>query len=428
MRMRESVKNIERDGKECHARLAGKRLRHELPLDARDTNPSSYDIISHMNQKLSQAFWMLLLGCSQAVAVDYVSVERDGETFHLSGRVVTEAADGGLLFEDHEGVFWAIQPDEVVKKASDSKLFKPLDGDALEKRILSQMPDGFRVHRTAHYLICYNTSPVYAQWCGALYERLYGAFQNFWSRRDFELHDPDRLLVALVFDTRASYERYAKAELGDASSSIDGYYSLRTNRVTMYDLTGTGGLRNGARGRFTSTSQINRLLMRPGAERTVATIVHEATHQLAFNCGFHQRYADIPLWVSEGLAVYFETPDLRSSTGWRNIGSVNRVRLNQFRQYLRSRPDESLTSLIADDGRFRQSKTALNAYAEAWALNYFLIRRHSEQYVRYLQQLKQKSPLLFDTPEERKALFTQAFGRNLDSLNEDFLKYLRAVR
>ena len=73
----------------------------------------------------------------------------------------------------------------------------------------------------------------------------------------------------------------------------------------------------------------------------MATIIHEATHQLAFNCGMQNRYADIPLWLSEGIAIYFETPDLRNKRGWRSIGSVNRVRLAEFRRYLRSRPSDS---------------------------------------------------------------------------------------
>ena len=47
------------------------------------------------------------------------------------------------------------------------------------------------------------------------------------------------------------------------------------------------------------------------------TVIHEATHQIAFNCGLHTRYADNPLWLTEGMALYFETPDLRSRSGWR---------------------------------------------------------------------------------------------------------------
>jgi hypothetical protein len=177
-----------------------------------------------------------------------------------------------------------------------------------------------------------------------------------------------------------------------------------------------------------SAAQINALLLRPDAYSMVATIIHEATHQLAYNCGFHTRYADIPLWVSEGLAVYFETPDLRSSRGWRNIGGVHRLRLKQFRDYLADRPSDSLSSLIADDSRFRNTSTGPDAYAEAWALNYYLIRNHREAYIRYLQHLGAKSPMVYDTPAERLAAFTAAFGEAPDALDKDFLRYMRTVR
>jgi hypothetical protein len=78
--------------------------------------------------------------------------------------------------------------------------------------------------------------------------------------------------------------------------------------------------------------EINEMLSQPAAVPLVATIVHEATHQIAFNCGLQQRYADIPLWLCEGMAVYFEAPDLTSTRGWRGIGRVNYPRLETFRK------------------------------------------------------------------------------------------------
>ena len=85
-----------------------------------------------------------------------------------------------------------------------------------------------------------------------------------------------------------------------------------------------------------SAAHINQVLSQPAAERTVATIVHEATHQLAYNTGLQTRYAGNPMWVSEGIAVYFETPDLDSARGWRYIGAINRLHLNHFREYAQS--------------------------------------------------------------------------------------------
>lgn len=368
--------------------------------------------------------WGLL---SPLAALDHVTMEQDGKPLHLSGKVLSEAKDGGLLVQDREGVLWAVQPKQLVSRTRDDTPFEFLSAAELQARVLTQLPAGFRVHTTARYLICYNTSPVYAQWCGSLYERLFRAFYNYWERRGLELRVPELPLVALVFDDQASYESYARAELGDAARSVIGFYSLRTNRVTMYDLTGTKGLQGAVR-RFTSTAQINSLLVQPGAERMVATIIHEATHQIAFNCGLHARYADIPLWVSEGLAVFFETPDLRSSQGWRNIGGVQSSRRAQFQRYLGSRPQDSLRTLMADDSRFRQAGTALDAYAEAWALHHFLISTRLKAYVRYQQLLSAKPLLIYDTPEERLTAFRETFGDDLAALDTEFLRYVAGLR
>jgi hypothetical protein len=356
--------------------------------------------------------------------VERVSFQRDDNPIHVDGKIVVEAADGGLLLQDSQGILWAIMPDEIVSRDSDPLPFKPLDKEGMTEQLLKELPDGFRVHRTAHYLLCYNTSKAYAEWCGALFERLYSAFNTYWKNRGFELHEPEWPLVALVFDGKRSYSSFAKQELGAAVSTIPGYFSLRTNRVLTYDLTGTERARAGQR---TTAARINRMLAQPGAEGTVATIVHEATHQLAFNCGLQTRYADIPYWVSEGIANYFETPDLRSKKGWRNIGAVNRVRLVDFRKYLRRRSGDSLQTLLSSDTRFLNARTKLDAYAEAWALNYFLIRKHQDEYLAYIRLLSEKLPLRYDEAEGRLAQFEHAFG-DLKELDTEFLRYMRNVR
>ncbi len=359
--------------------------------------------------------------------MEHVAFERDGATLQLEGRAVVESQDGGLLFMTRDAVLWAVQADEITRRTDDQAPFSYFDRDETAAAALRELPDGFRVHRTSHYIICYNTSRAYAQWCGALYERLYRGFSNYWKRRNFRLHDPEMPLVAFVFADKASYARYARTELGETGAgAIIGYYSLKTNRVNMYDLTGVDGLRSRSNS-GSSTAHINRVLSRPEAASTVATIVHEATHQLAFNCGLHQRYADIPIWLSEGMAVFFETPDLSSSKGWRTIGGVNRQRLLRFRRYLRTRPADSLETLLRDTTRFHNGETALDAYAEAWALNYYLIQRHRQAFVGYLHDLAQKKPVFQDQPDVRLAEFRHAFGQDLQSLDRDFIRFMRGV-
>ncbi|MAR12010.1 MAG: hypothetical protein CL681_18845 [Blastopirellula sp.] len=371
---------------------------------------------------LTALFWL-----NVCAAMEQVTLSRDGKNVHLSGKVLVEAQDGGVLLMDREGVLWTAQPDEIVKRIADDQPFAPLGSDVLKASLLQQLGGDFRFHQTAHYLIAYNTSQAYAEWCGSLYERLYRAFHNYWEKRGVTLVESEVPLIALVFDGKVSYGKYARTELGETTSSVIGYYSLRTNRVAMYDLTRTDSLRE-RNPRISSAAHVNRILSQPGGERTVATIIHEATHQLAYNCGMHDRSASIPLWLSEGMAIYFETPDLKSSSGWRRIGSINRVRLAGFRQYLRTRPADSLLTLLASDLRLRQTRTAADGYAEAWALSYYLINRHQKAYAKYIQTLAAKKPLQVDTPEERVAEFQAAFGEDLQKLDQDFLRYMQRLR
>jgi hypothetical protein len=357
---------------------------------------------------------------SLATSMEHVRLRRDGREQVIHGRVIVEAQDGGLLVLDQAHVLWTVMPDELIDRQQDAAPFESLDHKVLSSELLKQLPAGFKVHKTTHYLICYNTSQAYAKWCGSLLESLYKGFRNYWRKQQFELTDPDWPLVAIVFDSRQAYSAFAKSEL-QATGSITGYYSLTTNRVSMYDLTGADGRLFPQRN---AQARIRQILSRPEAERTVATIVHEATHQLAFNCGLHTRFADIPLWVSEGLAIYFESPDLKNAAGWRSIGRINRVRNIEFREYLRFRAPDSLETLLATDERFRDSSSASKAYAEAWALNFFLIRTRMKEYRQYLQTLSKKKAMIYDEPEERLSLFRKAFGEDLRAFDTEFLRYV----
>ena len=362
-----------------------------------------------------------------AFGLEHVTLRQGEGQRTVSGQVVVTAADGGLLLLAADGTLWTIEPKDLIARRGDDEPFAPLARDALASQLLAELPEGFEVYETRHYLICYNTSREYAAWCGALFERLHRGFTNFWSRKGMKLGEPAFPLVAIVFNSRQSYVDYSQAELGKAADSIIGHYSLRTNRITMYDLTGVESLRASGN-RRSSAAQINQMLARPEAEQSVATVIHEATHQIAFNSGLQTRFADVPLWVSEGIAVYFETPDLENSKGWRTIGAVNSSRLAQFRRYLADRPPTSLKTLIGDDKRLRDTRTALDAYAEAWALNYYLLNHHPKQYAAYLQVLSHKKELLWDDPQARLKQFQAAFGDDLGQLDADFLRYMQKVR
>ncbi|NQT37515.1 MAG: hypothetical protein HQ581_08505, partial [Planctomycetes bacterium] len=132
-------------------------------------------------------------------ALERVAFQRDGKRIEISGRLVVTGADGGLMIQASDGVAWTVQPNELIKHTSDDAPFVPMPRDQLKMRLLAELPAGFEVHETANYMVFHNTSKVYAEWCGGLLERLYRAFNNYWTLRGFTLREPEFPLVAVVF-------------------------------------------------------------------------------------------------------------------------------------------------------------------------------------------------------------------------------------
>jgi hypothetical protein len=236
-----------------------------------------------------------------------------------------------------------------------------------------------------------------------------------------KLSEPEFPLVAIIFPTQKQFAAFATKDAGPDAATALSYYSIDSNRMVLYDLTAADV---GAAGKNADINQ--RLAAVP---YNVATVIHEATHQIAFNSGMHVRKADNPLWLVEGMAMYFETPDLSSKTGWKTAGAVNDERLGQFRDFLgRSRKPDSLATLVATDSRFNDADQMPDAYGEAWALTQYLIRTKKEAYVKYLNMLAMKPPLVLDTPEERLAEFRAVFGDDLKQLDTELLKQVKRLK
>ena len=345
-----------------------------------------------------------------------LTVRADGGRRTIDGSIVVEATDGDLLVETDDGRYITLA---VADIGSREPLADPggLAPRALGLRVLADLPPGFSVYTTRHYVFCHDTSPEYVRWAAGLFERLHAAFMNFWRRAGLDLHPPEKPLVVVVFSDRRDYETYATGDLGAAVDRVVGYYNLLSNRVVTYDLTGSGAVRDpGRMGRGVSD-----ILARPEAAGLVSTLVHEATHQLAFNRGMHRRLAPVPVWVSEGIATVFETPDLRTTDGWRGIGAVNRARLDRFRRGFQ--PGDLEKVVLADD-RFRDVDTALDAYATGWALAWFLLETRRDEFVTYLRMLAAKPPLGGDSADRRLADFTAAFGMPPAALEQPLLRHM----
>ncbi|RCS52772.1 DUF1570 domain-containing protein [Bremerella cremea] len=190
------------------------------------------------------------------------------------------------------------------------------------------------------------------------------------------------------------------------SKGVVGYYSPRTNRVALYDV--TRGDPN-----------------HPLWGENLATIIHEATHQTAFNTGVHSRYSRQPKWLVEGLATMFEAPgvwDSRNHPQFRE--RLNQARMSEFLSYMKTqRQPNSLQEFIATDDAYRQRPST--AYGEGWALAFYLIETRPREFAQYMQTVANRPAGEPYTAEQRVEDFQNAFGADLNLLESYFLRYIQ---
>lgn len=364
---------------------------------------------SHTSEVLTVAFLLLLAPsvlsqfarADEFTFRDRVDGELTDEERVIHGDVIVEAVDGGVLVCADDGRIWTLQPEQIVRREAGPPTVA-IGQDEIERRMLTELPPGFAAFRTAHYVILHQGNIEYARDVASLFESLYRAFFAYWKNQRVEIKAPKYPLVAVVLDDRDEFIKHASREIGDTAGSVIGYYHLASNQMTTYRV--------------------------PNIERNIATIIHEATHQLAYNCGLQTRFADNPMWVSEGLAMFFESPDLSNPRGWRGVGRINPVNLHRWRNYQSSRPSDSLVTMFADDSRFRSAATAEDAYGESWAFTYFVLRTMKRQYTDYLQQLSRIKALEERTGRERIEMIESAFGMSVAELDEKFVAYMHRVR
>jgi hypothetical protein len=353
----------------------------------------------------------------QSVVVTLTPME--GRPERVTGRVVVEDQQGGVLIEDAAGVYWTLEAKDVVARGAGATAFERAGAKELAESLKAAAGGDAVVVETKNYVIVSRASRAYASWCGSLLERLRNGFLAHWEREKVELTPRDSPLPILILQNKGQFREYAVRDGAASAAETYGYYSARTNRVVLYDL--TVDLGGPPLGEATQRDEITRRLLR--VPTSVATVVHEAVHQLAFNSGLQVRYADNPMWVSEGLAMYFETPDFGSGGRWTSAGKVNPWRLKEFQQSLGTRPVDSLTTLIQGEDRFREASQATGAYAESWVLVHFLATKRREQWMAYVKGLRDRPVLVFPTPDERLAEFRKAFGEDLGALDREVIRH-----
>lgn len=254
-------------------------------------------------------------------------------------------------------------------------------------------------------------------------EAIYDLFFDHFTRKGFVLHHPRQRLMLAIFDTPEGFEAYLGRKM---PWGVTGLYHPATNRLVFYDQSQNRIVLEDKKQAHADAARFKSALDRArfitGVERkldewtkdlNLTTVMHEAAHQLSFNCGLLQRGGDVPIWLAEGLACYCEVTERAE---WQALGAVNLGRIEDLKRtggrFL------SLQSLLTDE--WRDGSNTHLAYAQSWALFRMLLQERPRDMQAYLTQIKTRR-----TSDHRLADFRQAFGKDLVALEMQHHAYLR---
>ena len=354
---------------------------------------------------------------------------KDGKSY--SGRLLAdyrqENGAGLTALEMRDGAIEVIHSEQIAEMRSTGEAFRPMTLDEAGRSLLDDLGEGYHLHQTKHFVIAHNTSASYALWCGKLFESLYSAFAFYQNRRGFELEEPEFPLMAVLLPNRQAFLDYAKRDMPTAEG-IAAYFNRNSNRIVLYDFSEVETVRSTLqKKKKRAAADIEEFLSRPGAAANVTTIIHEATHQIAFNRGLFLRSGPYPLWAVEGLSMFFEVPDPRSSLGWSFRGSrgkVNVPRLSDLRRILATDSADPIDEILREEN-FHQDP--LRSYSLSWGLYYYFQTKEPEKLARYLKAAASRPPYSVWSPEDRVADFEAVFGSDRKTLLKNFYKFIGSL-
>ncbi len=211
-----------------------------------------------------------------------------------------------------DGQLLDVEPDAIHRWRKLTMGFRSYAPAEMRAALQHELKGRLEVYNTSHFIVACPHGQE-GRWLQRL-EKLLRSFQHYFGVRGLTPQEPQFPLIVIVWPSQNEFLSYASEHGHRIGPEVLGYYSPQTNRVSLFDSTAATG------GDWTQNEYV---------------IIHEITHQYAFNCGLHNRFQQTPRWLCEGLAMLFEAPGLWDPHRYAEFGDrVNRARLQQFRAYL----------------------------------------------------------------------------------------------
>jgi hypothetical protein len=324
--------------------------------------------------------------------------------------------------------------------------------------LASYMPKAER-HASDHFLVVSDApAAAIANTLNAL-ERTRTSLLADLAQRGLPATDPGVRHLAILFSDEGAFRRFAREVDGQTLATTLGYYQPSGRRLQLFDPESTDAVRaadatiakneaaikarqdavNRMRGSRLSrqeaavaqreVDQARAKLASQRAQREAAVddslkvvVVHEATHQMLFECGAQSPTGLNPLWLAEGLAVGYETDDVRRPGG---PSSMRDERFGTFRKALLANglmPVRLLvTARVLPSGGGMQ--TALQAQEDFYAQSCMLVRwcmlERPAEFKAFLAACREAKP-----GEAPDAIFEGCFG-SIESVQRSYVLWLR---
>jgi len=361
------------------------------------------------------------------------------------------------------GAAWKINPEHAtLKKLAGMAYYinKPVERSESAERHLREYASGrdMAISHSKHFILLHNNDQIKDTVTGKtradmrleLMETVYETYFLTFAFNGKFMRPPTEPLEVVLFSTQADFMHFAQATIGGSAKQLAGFYSPKDNVSVFFD-NGTGAhfqqlnrlavqLQNvkddlkkarvpggGEVIRLASTIQLLVDITRESED--VATVSHEAIHQLAANSGLFPRDGTFVRWVHEGLASYFESS---KNASWRGAGVVDHDRIDYYRLLEGDSVRGSLDFIVSDLGFLVEATLGdqLPAYGQAWALTHFLINNRFDDLMKFYDRAHQVGDN--ETPpsemaDKLLAAFDETFG-DRTSLELEWRRYMRGLR
>lgn len=348
--------------------------------------------------------WLVLAACThRSLPADEITVRDDaGQHVAIEARWVAEGKDAVAL-ERRDGRWEVVPADRIVERVPKDDP-APLTPEEVDARLRKEFDAARYISLIeAPFVLGFlSAQPLAGDKKGAkrwenqlkramkFLQGMQAGFLDFAQDAELDLHEPRFPLVVLIFEDDQEFNRYVAAQtegVGLSAEKIASFYDLLTNRLAL----------------------------RVRECRTFVTPLHEAIHQQAHNRGVLTRLAPVPAWFNEGLATGFEGDGEKLKSGPK---ALNR----KYAAIALNAKKTNWTDIVREDAAFQGDILAGEAYAQAWALHWWLYTRHRAEYRKLLKHYASLEPLMSVSAEERLRVFEELVGTPPEELQQAFQK------